>query len=245
MSWDLAVALFAAFLAGGISGTTGFGLALISTPLLLFVYEPPTVIVLTVVISIFINAAVVLDSWHSARKKLALALLIPSVFGVVFGVEVLRVVNPQYIRLAIGVVVAFSALLLVRDIRLPGAATRWGTVVAGATSGALSTSTGLAAPPIVLLLASRDLPKREFRTTSALYFLLMSVAGLLMLFARGVTETKHIPLAAALVPVCIVGKVLGTALLEKIPEKTFRLITLGIVLLTGTLGAVTALLALI
>src|SRR3712207_8180612 len=85
------------------------------------------------------------------------------------GVEVLRVVNPLYIRLAVGVVVVFSALLLLRDIRLPGAETRWGTVVAGSTSGALSTSTGLAGPPIVLLLASRGLPKRVFRGSSAMY----------------------------------------------------------------------------
>ena len=41
------VALIAALLAGIVTGLTGFGLALISTPLLLFVYDPPTVVVLT------------------------------------------------------------------------------------------------------------------------------------------------------------------------------------------------------
>lgn len=244
LGWDLAVAVIAALLAGTVSGMTGFGLALISTPLFLFVYDPPTVVVLTGIISIFINSAVVLDSWHSARKRLAISLLAPSVVGIVAGVEVLRAVNPQYLRLAVGVVVVFSALLLVRDIRLPGAATRWGTIVAGAASGALSTSTGLAAPPIVLLLASRDLPKHDFRSTSSLYFLLMSIVGVFFLVARGVTEAGQIPLAVALVPLSLIGKTLGTALLGKIPENTFRLMTLGIVILTGALGATTALLAL-
>ena len=56
--------LLAAFLAGtstGLTGfgLTGFGLALISVPLLLFVYDPTTVVVLTAVLSVFINAAVV------------------------------------------------------------------------------------------------------------------------------------------------------------------------------------------
>jgi uncharacterized protein len=54
--------LLAAFLAGTITGLTRFGLALISVPLLLFVYVPTTVVVLTAVLSVFINAAVV---WHS------------------------------------------------------------------------------------------------------------------------------------------------------------------------------------
>ncbi len=44
--------------------------------------------------------------------------------GIVAGAEVLRVVDRAYIRLAVGAVVVFSALLLVRDSRLPGADTR-------------------------------------------------------------------------------------------------------------------------
>lgn len=238
------VALFAALLAGTVTGLTGFGLALISTPLLLFVYEPRTVVVLTVFFSIFINIAVVWDSWREARRPLALALLLPSVVGVVLGAEVLRIVDPVYIRLAVGVVVVFSALLLVREVRLPGAETRWGPVAAGWASGALSTSTGLAAPPIVLLLASRGLPKAEFRSTSALYFLAMSVVGLAVLAGRGLIEGSEIQLSLILVPAAIVGKVIGTTLLERVSERAFRTFSLGMVILTGTLGVATALWAL-
>src|SRR5918994_2515631 len=99
LSAALLVALFAALLAGIVTGLTGFGLALISTPILLFVYEPRTVVVLTVIFSIFVNAAVVWDSWQEARQRLALALLIPALFGVVVGAVVLGVIDPVYIRL--------------------------------------------------------------------------------------------------------------------------------------------------
>jgi uncharacterized protein len=236
----LFVALFAALLAGVVTGLTGFGLALISTPILLFVYEPRTVVVLTVILSIFISAAVVWDSWHEARRRLVLALLIPALFGIVVGTVVLGVIDPVYIRLGVGAIVVFSALLLVRDVRLPGSNTRWGTLVAGSASGALSTSTGLAGPPIVLLLASRGLPKHEFRGTSALYFLPMSIAGLAVLAARGLIEAPEVPLGLVLIPAAIAGKAVGTALLRHVSEKAFRAITLGLVILTGTLGVATA-----
>ncbi len=95
LSAALLVALLAALLAGVVTGLTGFGLALISTSILLFVYEPKTVVVLTAIFSIFINTAVVWDSWHESRKRLALTLLVPSVIGVVVGVEVLRVIDPD------------------------------------------------------------------------------------------------------------------------------------------------------
>lgn len=240
LSAALLVALLAALLAGVVTGLTGFGLALISTPILLFVYEPKTVVVLTAIFSIFINTAVVWDSWHESHKRLALTLLVPSLIGVVVGVEVLRVIDPDYVRLGVGMIVVFSALLLVRDVRLPGADTRWGTLVAGSASGMLSTSTGLAGPPVVLLLASRGLPKHEFRGTSALYFLPMSVAGIAVLALRGLVDASEVPLGLLLVPAAIVGKALGTALLRRVSEGAFRAVTLGLVILTGTLGVATA-----
>ena len=240
LSAALLVALLSALLAGVVSGLTGFGLALISTPLLLFVYDPRTVVVITAALSIFINFAVVWDSWRDAQRRVVVALLPPAFVGIVMGVEVLRVVNPLYIRLAVGVVVVFSALLLLRDIQLPGAETRWGTVVAGWASGALSTSTGLAGPPIVLLLASRGLPKRVFRGSSALYFLVMSVAGLVVLFYRRLFDASDVPLMLALIPAAFLGKAIGTAMLKRTSERAFRTITLGIVILTGTLGVATA-----
>lgn len=116
--------------------------------------------------------------------------------------------------------------------------------MAGSASGALSTSTGLAGPPIVLLLASRGLPKAEFRSTSALYFLAMSLVGLLVLAGRGLVEGGEVSLSLVLVPAAIVGKVIGTALLEKVSEKAFRALSLGLVILTGALGVATALWAL-
>jgi len=155
------------------------------------------------------------------------------------------VINPVYIRLGVGAIVILSALLLVRDVRLPGANTRWGTLVAGSTSGALSTSTGLAGPPIVLLLASRGLPKHEFRGTTALYFLPMSIAGLVVLAVRGLVDAPEVPLGLVLVPAAIAGKALGTALLKHVSEDEFRAVTLGLVILTGTLGVTTAVWALL
>ncbi|MDQ3794913.1 MAG: sulfite exporter TauE/SafE family protein [Actinomycetota bacterium] len=234
------MALFSALLAGAVSGLTGFGLALISVPLLLFVYEPRTVIVITAVLSVIINLAVVWDSWRDADQRIVVALLPSALVGVIVGTEVLRTVDPDYIRLGVGIVVVFSAVLLLRDVRLPGAGTRWGTVVAGSTSGALSTSTGLAGPPIVLLLASRGFPKRAFRGSSALYFLAMSLVGLAVLYIRGIFDADHVPLVLALIPAAFLGKAIGTAMLKRISEGAFRVVTLGIVILTGTLGVVTA-----
>jgi drug/metabolite transporter (DMT)-like permease len=68
----------------------------------------------------------------------------------------------------------------------------------------------------------------------------MSLAGIVVLSLRGLVEGGDLPLAAALIPAAMVGKVIGTAALKKISEGAFRAISLGIVIFTGTLGVATA-----
>lgn len=55
-------------------------------------------------------------------------------------------------------------------------------------SSFLGTSVTLAGPPVVLLFAARDLPKRVFRGTNAVYFMTLSLVALGILFIRGVAE---------------------------------------------------------
>ncbi len=240
LSGALVVAFLAAFLAGGVSGLTGFGLALISTPILLFVYEPRTVVAITAVLSVFINLAVVWDSWREANRRLALALLVPATLGIFAGAAVLGAVDPDYLRLGVGALVVISAVTLIREFRLPGADTVYGTATAGAASGFLSTSTGLAGPPVILLLATRRLPKQVFRATTAFYFLPMSVIAAAVLYAQGLVEPHEVPLAFLLVPSAILGKWLGTMALGRVSEGSFRLLTLGLTAATGALGVATA-----
>jgi uncharacterized protein len=72
----------------------------------------------------------------------------------------------------------------------------------------------------------------------------MSLAGLAALLFRGLVEGEHLWLVLALVPAGFLGKILGTSLLKRTSERAFRVISLGVVILTGALGVATALWAL-
>jgi uncharacterized membrane protein YfcA len=72
----------------------------------------------------------------------------------------------------------------------------------------------------------------------------MSIAGLIVLAVRGLVEAPEVPLGLGLVPAAIAGKTIGTALLGRTSERAFRVVTLGLVILTGTLGVTTAVWAL-
>lgn len=244
MSLGLVVAFAVIILAAAVSGLIGFGLAVVAVPLLLIFFDPVEVVVLIALISLFTNAVIVQDSWREVKTRSVLALMPWAILGLILGTEILRRANPDYLRLGVGVIVVLSAILLLRDVTLKSIEGRIGTVLAGASSGALATSTGIAGPPIVLLFAARGLPKDSFRASNAAYFLILSVAIIVTLFVRDIVETSELWTAAALVPAAFIGKTLGTALVKRLSDEAFRRITLAVVLLTGVLGVLTAIRAL-
>ena len=79
-------------------GLTGFGFAPISVPLLLFVYGPTTVVVLTPVLS-HVHQRGGGGVVEYIDRGMFLALLFTALGEVVVGAEVLRVPDPEYVRL--------------------------------------------------------------------------------------------------------------------------------------------------
>jgi len=246
LSASLLLATLAAFLAGVAGGFSGFGISVVLVPLLLLVYEQPTVVALNAVLSAAIAAAVARDSWREADRPAVGALLVLALPGLAVGAEALRVLDPAYLKLAVGAMVVVSAILLLReDVRLPGLGTRWAPPVVGFASGALASSTGLSGPPAALLFASRGLPKHAFRASIALFFFGLDVALLAVLALWGHLEADLAPLALVLVGCTLAGKALGTALFRGVSQEAFRAVVLCTAVLAGAVGVATALRALI
>lgn len=237
---EILVGIVAALLAGAISGLSGFGYALVSVPLLMLVFDPATVVVVLSLIGIPVNVLVVLDSWRAVEVRTVLALLPWSALGLVAGTEILLLAKPAYIKLAAGILVVSFAVALLSGMRLPGARGRWGPVVAGASTGAMATSTGLGGPPIVMLFAARNFGRDTFRASIAAYLLALGTTTLCLLLIRGVVEVRHLWISILLLPAALVGKAIGTSVVRRLPDKAFRKIALGIILLTGLVGFATS-----
>lgn len=235
----------AVFVSALVAGLAGFGFALVLVPLLLLVYEPAAVIPINAALSMFTTTTIAFEARRDVEFG-AIGLLLPfSLAGLIAGTEVLRVVNPNYLQVAVGVVVVVSVLLMFGGLRLPGSGSRWGDGVAGSASGLLATTAGISGPPVMLLLASRGLSKHAFRANIALYFVFTSFASLVVLSLRGFMEPVYLLLAALLVPAAFAGKMAGAALLARFSERTFRGLTLALILATGTGAALSGLLSLL
>lgn len=222
--------------AGFLAGTTGFGFALISTPLLLLTGLPLRFVVT-------VNLALVLVTrvppayqfWRHIDRRRVLILVLGSVPGFYLGIQVMRYVEESLLKVTAGILIMLVALALARAAdappppKVPGHA-----ALAGLAGGFLGTSTSLSGIPPALMLAGQKTKPLSFVADLAVYFVAANSIALGLLAMQGTLSTTALQLATPVwLPGALLGTYLGTTVAPRIPEKLFRNITLLLLLLAG------------
>ncbi len=194
-------------LAGGaLQSATGFGFALIASPVLVGAYGGERGISALTLISVAVNVLTLATEGRRPAGDWRLAALLVACFvpGAVIGALVLRVASQPLLEVlvATSVLGAIAARLLPvgRQLRLPA-------VPAGVLAGVLGMSTGVSGPPLLLHLLHTDSPPLRTRDTLAAIFLATAILGLMVLAAVGALALPGD--LAVLVAATAAGHVLG------------------------------------
>lgn len=229
------------FVAAVTSGLAGFGLAIISIPPLLLLYEPATVVAVIKVLTIGTTWIIMVDAWRSISWRWIARLVPTALIGLFVGTWLLQVLEADAIRVIAGSVVFVLALVLLtwqpHEVQERG----WMVPALGLVSGTGSTAVGLSGPPVVLYFTVIGVGKDMLRATIATYFVALDVVGLPTLVTRGVVSGDDLKLALAIAPVAVLGRLVGIRLVRFVSPLAFRRATLGLLLITGTVSIVTGL----
>lgn len=226
-----------------LGGVTGFGYSLVATPLLLLLgFSLPFVVTVNLSLACITRMPVAYRFRADLNRRRATGLILGSVPGLWLGVAVLATVDESAIKVGAGIVVMVAAVLLWRALSappprpLPGA-----PALAGFGGGFLGTAASLNGAVPVLLLARDKAAPRSQVADLALYFVVSNAIGLAILLAQGeLSEEALAPAFLAWLPGSIAGNWAGTAIGPRLPELSFRQITLGIVFVAGAVTALTA-----
>jgi uncharacterized protein len=241
MDITLVLGIAVIFCGATIAAVAGFGFSLVVVPPLLLLYDPPTVTAMVLVMTIATRWVVLLEIWRETRWRTVGEMLPTALIGLAAGALIVTEVDAALIKLLAGSLVMVTAMLLLRGWRFKRAGSPWAPPVAGLTSGVLNTTTGMDGPPVVLLLMSRDYATQSFRATITIYYYVISPIGLMILIERGLVGWHEARLAAAAVPVVAIGVVLGNWLVRRVSPAAFRRMVLVLLLLTGAVGIMAAL----
>ncbi len=234
-------AAVAVFVGAGLQSATGFGFALVSAPVLFALLGPQEAVSAGALLGVELSALTlaterrVPDVLHGE----AFALVAWSLPGLALGALALRELPDHVLSalVAAGVIGALILRLRARNRpRTGGPAPRrpWRTAAAGVSSGALSTSTSLSGPPLVLLLLARAESPSQMRDTLAAVFVALaalSVGALLIAGAFAVPSGLVALLAAA-----VVGQVLGRRGFELLGGHRHENAVLAVLAMTAVLA---------
>jgi uncharacterized membrane protein YfcA len=174
--------------------------------------------------------------WRALVPMLAAALP-----GLAVGAVALTQLSKEALQVAVGVAVILAAGWQLRHGRrrpdLPPA-TAW---AAGFVSGALTTSISVNGPPIVLWLEARGVRPEEFRASLAASFLVLNLAGgVLLLIAEG-TGALDAGAVAPLLALVAAGYGVGALAFRRLDRERFFVLVLALVVCTGAASVVAGL----
>ena len=225
-----------------LGGITGFGFALVCTPLLLSLGLPmPVVVISNLCLAIATRIAVAYQLRQYIEPTRVAWLVAASVPGILVGAWANTKADPRQIKVAAGALVMAATLLIARSMvrplpkRIPGA-----TSAAGLMAGFLGATTSLNGIPPVLLLTRDGVSPRRFQANLALFFIASNLITLGVLATRGAPFAEALlPMALLWLPVALAGNLIGIRLSTGMPD-SLSWIALIAAFLAGALAILTA-----
>jgi len=237
--WILAscAVLFAAF----VRGVAGFGLALILAPILLIILDPKSVVVVNLLLGVISNILVILYGFRNKYLNRIILMAASSLPGIAIGIWIITIIAPSFLKVIIGAITILFVVPLTLGFARVFVRERLACGVSGFLSGILSSSTSLGGPPVVLLMYNQKWDKETIHSSLAVYFLFICVCSLISLAVVGLVDVQTVISAATLIPALLIGIGLGMVTFRRVNVRFFRMLTLGIVVVTGIMGILSGL----
>ena len=228
-------------LAGFLSGATGFGFSLVSTPLLLAGgFSLPFVVAMNLTLGLLtrISVAVRLRAHLTPRRVWLLTL--GSLPGLALGTIALTRLDPAFIRRGAGLIVILAAMGLARG-GAPVSSRTGAPLLAGVAAGFLGATTSLNGVPPALLMTRERAAPMSFLADLALFFILSNGMTLVLLHNRNAVELASLfPTGALWLPTALLGNYLGVRLASRLPERIFRTVALSVIAVSGFIALIGA-----
>lgn len=232
MDINVLIAMLLISIGAFIQTTTGFGMAVVASPLLLYLspeYIPGPIII----VGLFLSSINVIKyrvhvSWKGLKQ--CIIGLLP---GTLAGASVLYLIDVKQLSILLGCTVLLAVAVSLLPIKVE--VTPRKLILGGFFSGLLGTSSGIGGPPMALLLQHQQ--AHLIRANMAAFFLMSCVLSLGIQIPIGYMNFEHLKLALPLIPAGYIGYRLAIAVVDRIPQKVIRNVSLVLCLVAG-MGAI-------
>jgi len=224
------------FLGGYVKGAASFGLPLVTVPLVSFVMPVPMAIAVAMMPIVTSNIFQAWQNW-SARAVLRRVwpLYVAFAITMTLTLQVMSLARPVYLAVAMAVILEIYVItqLLGFAFQVPGRRELGYLLGSGVVSGLTGGVTSFYGFPSVAVFLGMNLGRTGFSLAICTLFLVGSAVLYPGLAVIGALGTQELALSAfGIIPV-LIGQILGRRFRDRISEKLFQFIVLGVLACVG------------
>ena len=223
------VLMGAAFVIGAI----GFGFGLTTSPILLLVLDPQTVVVVINVVAIIAFSLVLVETREHLRNRELAPMAVAAVLGTPIGVFALSTLDASVLRIAIGGLVLVLTAMVVFNAEWKVPYPRISGPALGFISSASTTGLAIGGPILVLFFLGRRMDRQNVRASMAFFFTIMYVTAAIGYAIQGLFTSERLVLIVAAAPMVAIGYWIAMKLTGRMNEGVFRTAVIGVVVISS------------
>lgn len=193
-----------------VQGLTGFGLALVSVPLLSLVLGVKTAVPLAAIFGWLVTFPIVWTMRRHIQWKTGLLLFAGSLPGSWFGAELLKRLPGSAILVAMGITLVVSSIYAMRSrgpvLKTASLPLTLGT---GFFSGGFGASVGEPGPPVIAYMSLLPWSADQAKSTLVFFFMLQMVGALASFYQKGLLTEQVLELVPIAFPGFVAGLIVG------------------------------------
>ncbi len=222
------VLMGAAFVIGAI----GFGFGLTTSPILLLILDPQTVVVVINTVAIIAFSLVLVETREHLRNRELAPMAVAAVLGTPIGVFALSTLDASVLRIAIGVLVLVLTAMVVFNAEWKVPYPRISGPVLGFISSASTTGLAIGGPILVLFFLGRRMDRQNVRASMAFFFTIMYIAAVGYAI-QGLFTSERLILIAVAAPAVGLGYWIAMKLTGRMNESVFRAAVVAVVVISS------------
>jgi hypothetical protein len=235
---DYSLFFILALLAEIIGTVSGFGSSILFVPVASLFLDFKMVLGITAVFHIFSNLSKIYFFHTGIDKNIVIKLGIPAIIFVTIGALLTAYIPQKTIELAMNLLILAIAVYLISGHAKSLKETNTNLYLGGTISGFLAGLIGTGGAIRGIMLSVFNLEKNVFIATSAIIDLGVDSSRAAVYISQGYFQKEHLILIPFLILISIIGSYLGKLILQRMPEKVFHYVVLGVIGLTSLIQTI-------
>lgn len=234
---SLIIMLITVFMGAILRAFTGFGFAIAALPVLSHLFSPSTNVFLMAALTLTVSLLTIRTYWHHTVLSSLMVMILLSAIGTATGLYILLLVPVDIFRIAIGITVMASCLLLLR-YKPTKHRSHGGTksAIAGFFSGLMNGAIAIPGPPVIIYALAVFPEPVKSRAFLMVFFIFSAVFVIGGVAYEGLIRDQELTIYLLALPAMVLGDKAGFWLFDKYGNAAYRKVAIGALFVIGAIS---------